>query len=366
MSALKKAKTAKKEWQRVQKLGQKNVTLMEEIETFYDDFLNEISRSERELLDVTYTLTQNLIGHLSKKTLPEYLRLVLMEWTEELFDELHARPFSDQLSLGELEEKLVAQMDTLAKSEEQKLIKKLKREGYTEEDIAEFQSNVEGFATGAAPDGFDEDLDDDLLDELFREFESAEAPFVDEEDDYFEQIFEAQRQQERQEEQDLNKLLKATPINTLFRKIAKALHPDLEQNEAKKTEKHILMSQVIQARDEKDIPSLLGYYQQYVGELPKGFFEGNFEKLTKILKHQTQKLKQQRHAILSESGVKGAIFDRYKCKTPQATKKSIQQYIKINQNLIRIRNKELQATQSLAKLRPVLEEKHEVSAFDFF
>ena len=50
---------------------------------------------------------------------------------------------------------------------------------------------------------------------------------------------------------------KSKSINTIYRQLAKILHPDLEQDEVLKSEKAKVMQDVTQAYQEKNLPALL-------------------------------------------------------------------------------------------------------------
>lgn len=349
-----------KEWQRVQKLQSRNEAIVQEIDNFYQEFLQEIKKSEISLVEITFSLTQRLIGHVCKKTLPQYLRVTLDEWITELLDELHVRPFAESLPLQDLVDQFNAQIEAANEAEQQRMHKKLEKRGFSAEQIDEVTSFMDKLMSGADEAELRKH-NEDLFDDLFSEFASDDEDEFDDvfEEDLFREYFEEQARQKEAKEVELDKLLKATPVNTLFRKIARALHPDLEQDPVAKVEKHHLMSRLIKARDDKDIPTILGYYQQYVGDLPEGFFAGNFDKLTTLLKHQAQKLIEMKSQIISEAGVKGRLYERYKGASPAATRKKIQGYITDNQKLTKTRKLLFGASKTLADVRPVLENRFE-------
>ncbi|MBV1919706.1 MAG: hypothetical protein KUG73_03430 [Pseudomonadales bacterium] len=53
-------------------------------------------------------------------------------------------------------------------------------------------------------------------------------------------------------------------LRTIFRRTANALHPDKERNAALRKEKEGLMAQLLTARDDKDVYSLINLYMQHV------------------------------------------------------------------------------------------------------
>ena len=79
-------------------------------------------------------------------------------------------------------------------------------------------------------------------------------------------------------------------IDRLFRQLARVLHPDREQNETVKAEKHELMSQCLKARRDRDINTLLTLYCQHVGNLPDDLSANDHEELIKALQIQLRRL----------------------------------------------------------------------------
>ena len=65
------------------------------------------------------------------------------------------------------------------------------------------------------------------------------------------------RQLEKEKAQQAAEGLKQKSLSTLFRQLAKLLHPDLEQDETRRAEKAVLMQEVTRAYESKDLHALL-------------------------------------------------------------------------------------------------------------
>ncbi|WP_020680215.1 hypothetical protein [Marinobacterium rhizophilum] len=67
-------------------------------------------------------------------------------------------------------------------------------------------------------------------------------------------------------------------LKQLFRRAAQALHPDREQDPAQQAHKEALMTELLQARDNNDMMTVLTLYQQHVAtdalQIPESAFEG--------------------------------------------------------------------------------------------
>lgn len=75
--------------------------------------------------------------------------------------------------------------------------------------------------------------------------------------DFFEETFEnffSAQPKPKAEKEPVNEI---DDIGTLYKELAKKLHPDLEQNEGAKAEKHELMQQLTAARKQRDLYTLL-------------------------------------------------------------------------------------------------------------
>ena len=100
-------------------------------------------------------------------------------------------------------------------------------------------------------------------------------------------------------------------IDQLFRPLARALHPDREQDEKRKAEKHALMSECLLARENNDIDSLLSLYIEHIGDLPKGILADSHEKLIKLLERQLKSEQWKLRQARFNSGFERMLLDRY-------------------------------------------------------
>jgi len=92
---------------------------------------------------------------------------------------------------------------------------------------------------------------------------------------------------------------------------ARIVHPDREQDETKKAEKHAIMSDCLQARENEDIAQLLTLYTNHVGELPDTWSGESTEELESALEKQLRELEIRSAALHSKDPVLQMILDRY-------------------------------------------------------
>lgn len=107
----------------------------------------------------------------------------------------------------------------------------------------------------------------------------------------------------------------------LFRRLARALHPDREQDEALKGEKHRLMSECLRARDERDIDTLLSLYVAHVGELPDALADGGTDALERLLRDQLHELQRRLRHARGGDALEAMIVDRYAVDDPRESER---------------------------------------------
>ena len=78
----------------------------------------------------------------------------------------------------------------------------------------------------------------------------------------------------------------AGPIEPLFRRLARALHPDREPDPAAREIKHVLMSTALAARRARDLDTLLALHVEHVGALPDTLDGAGAEALADALERQ--------------------------------------------------------------------------------
>lgn len=100
-------------------------------------------------------------------------------------------------------------------------------------------------------------------------------------------------------------------IDKLFRRIARVVHPDRELDETKKAEKHAIMSDCLQARENDDIAQLLTLYANHVGDLPGTWSDESTGELVSALEEQLGVLETRCAALHCQDPVLQMILDRY-------------------------------------------------------
>jgi len=127
-------------------------------------------------------------------------------------------------------------------------------------------------------------------------------------------------------DEKVNSLQKNLSVDRLFRQLAKVLHPDREQDEAKKAEKHLLMSECLAARHRKDIDTLLELYCEHVGELPEGLNDQSHEELISALELQLKQLQRKLRLERFGDSMRSQIVERYADVSSEQTQNRISRH----------------------------------------
>ncbi|GLR63864.1 hypothetical protein [Marinospirillum insulare] len=320
-----------KAWERVTNQQKKNDRLRDQIKAFAEQVTNAIEEQEKAHVTTLYKSCEHLLVFYSRKSLALWHREVLIEWIVDYIDTIANNPFATDVNLDALSQKMQAIMEKI----HPELFETFQDEAMHEEEHF-----------------FDEMADEDdesIFEKLFSDFQD-EPGF----DDFFRQQ-EAFEQQVKDDEKALNKLMKGKSINKLFRRIARMLHPDFEQNEEARLEKNRLMSELIEARDNNDITTLFAFYAEYIGKSPLEELGGDLTDATELLNRKYAQLRSQQADILHEDPKAGILYQRFHRKTNKASQREINAHLKKMQQDIDNLTLFRKEVTSLNKLKPYLQ-----------
>lgn len=306
-----------KAWKKVSKQQIKNDRLREKIKSFAEKVSESIEQKEKAYLDTLYQSCEHLLVFYGRKSLAAWQREMLMEWILDYLSTISNNPFSADLDLSSFYQAMEGTMEKIHPDE----FNTFEDEPIDSED---------------EQDPFDA-MDDDLFSDFQHQEETFEQPVT--EDD----------------EQALNKLMKGATINKLFRRVARILHPDREQDETARVEKNRLMSELIEARDTNDITTLFAFYAEYIGKSPLEDLGGDLADATKLLNRQYEQLRAQHTEIIYEDRKSGILYQRFHKKTMKASLHGLNDHkAELEQNM---NNLKLfcQGVTSLNKLKPYLQ-----------
>lgn len=99
-------------------------------------------------------------------------------------------------------------------------------------------------------------------------------------------------------------------LNKVFRHLAKRLHPDLATCEQEKAHKHELMTQLLQARDQQDLATLLDLHSRYGEPEALALEDEHYGALITLLKKQLKELNYSKDD-LQYDGLAAVLYRRF-------------------------------------------------------
>ena len=306
-------------WERVANQQKKNDRLREQIRTFAEQVTETIEQQEKAYVTTLYQSCEHLLVFYGRKSLAAWHREVLMKWILDYIDTITYNPFAVDINLAALHQTLDATLEKIHP-----------------EAFDPFQDDAMHNEQHFFDEMADEDDHASMFDEFFRQQESFE-------------------QQIKDDEQALNKLMKGGSINKLFRRVARVIHPDREQDEEARVEKNRLMSELIEARNSNDITTLFAFYAEYVGQSPLEELGGDLTDATELLNRQYAQLRSQHADIVHEDPKAGVLYQRFHKKTLKASQNEINTHLtNLEQDINNLKLFRQEVT-SLNKLKPYLQ-----------
>ena len=348
-----------KEWKRVVNAQKRNQRLQADVSALATEVSELIKADEQHYTSTAYQHTLHLIKFLSRKSLAQWQRDELCHWIAERIELLTYHPFNQHLDINALN----MQFDELTLATPQPA-------PFDNDELA--SSNPESDNTESS-----DQANIDMIEKLFAEFAEANNKGPDDadplgEDNFFKQFYEDAFQQENEYEQEhkrqaqtLDNVLKKSSLNKMFRKIAARLHPDREQDPSKKEQKHRQMSELIAARDNRDVLTLFSLYDTHVGEPIDQLLDTDHEHLITLLKHQQETLKKEREDVIDENPIAGMIYRRFQGGSKAKVQARVKQHIEQLQEDTQRIQAFLNSVTSLQKLKPHLEMRNQQHANSF-
>jgi len=336
------------EWQRIVKLQGRNQRLEEDMKAFEQTCMETLRADEEHFSRIIIGQTRQLSNFLTRKSLAKWQRSELIDWIQENLELLVSSPFTDR-------EAFEALLQYIADLEMH-----LQPPGRPESDTAPNGCDAMDAAGDDNDDLFaesddigeddldDSDLEADLRERLFAEFQR------------FEEEFEQEQQAERARQKSLQDLLKQSSINTLFRRLARRLHPDREQNPELKQLRGEQMGRAAHARDNRDLFTLFSMYEEHVGESPLASL-GDSKEVLKLLKAHAQELRVQREEIIHDSPLRSHFYERFYDSKTTTRQHKLRQHCDMIRRQAEHERSVTVSIRSIATLKPYLEARYDAA-----
>lgn len=149
----------------------------------------------------------------------------------------------------------------------------------------------------------------------------------------------------------------------LFRAAAGKLHPDRETDPDKRKQKQTLMAQLLTARKDGDVMTIVEFYQQYVDD-DSNLSKADEKQLLDSLKLQISALHEAQEDYSRESPLHHMAFESFYHPSAKKTAQAFKHHIQYMKQLALVAISQSQEIRSLKTLKPYLEERYEDRRFD--
>lgn len=343
-------------WQRVQKNIKRNATFQKRLDKLKARYEKEVLPCEQAFNDQSYTETRKLMEFFKRKSLNQWQRCTLAKWISENIEVLLSHPRYDHQAKTQIADDFRALLQQ-----------------HLPEDPDEFEDDcaapeMQDFSQEdlfTEPEDFNQNNKQENEDES-RDKNREESEYDSNFENFFKQhfsqqewnTFQAEKATLEKQDNEAKRLLKSSSIRSMFRRVAKVLHPDLEADETKKAEKHHLMSQLIAAREEQDIVTIFQMHREFVSDTPIEVEDHELGNIVQLLQRQINKLDAERQEMAYQDHVTAAIVELFNGRSEKIVS------AQINAHINEIKHSQVQSQEfvknvsSLKKLKPYLEERY--------
>ena len=320
-------------WQEVKAKQARNEKLKQEMEALLATYTAKVMPVELGIEEPLILLARRLVEFASRKSLADWQRGELQDWITE--------------TLHEVSQYNAAEADAISNDYNQV--------------IAEYYNIPLEELTGPA------DIEDEMEAAIDDAFESMNAddecpldqeqedPFGVDDDNLFDDLGSRAAEQPDRSEQPINEKW----IRNLFRRTARALHPDKEQDPEQRSHKQKLMTQLLDARDQQDIMTMMMLYNEHVEDGELSLDPEEIETLCDLLEKQKGILDQDRFALIDESPMHYAVHDKLYAVSQKARDRKLKEHLDDVHASIKRKYKLVEYLRNLTNLKVVLEERYE-------
>lgn len=262
---------------------------------------------ERDVLDESFRLGQRLIEFFTRKTLSNWHREEFVEWISEMRQQASAMdPEAGAVLHQQFVDALGVHFDLSH-----------------EEMEARFQDR---FGSEQGWDGIDDEFDDEIDVEFDDEFdEAAQRDFFEEHFSDFDEDYAAPGARGRQRREhsghgaDADQVASGRAANltntgwlrNLFRRAAQALHPDRESDPALRAGKQEKMQELVRARKDGDVLTMLELYAEASGESDMALAEDEMKQACTLMEEKLQQVQMETEQIVLRSPHHAMAYDEF-------------------------------------------------------
>lgn len=325
-------------WAKIEKKQQRNQKFLADKEKLYTEFQTKVLPLEQQQGKEMANLVEFLIPFLTRKSLSDYQREELINWIESNLDYLRSHPFLTDVDHDDLHEQFGSAYSAFMQSQGIKI---------DEQQIEKVRLEIDHMFAGNLQLTDNEIIalikNPNLLNQYIRQMneqldteeENSEQahsahqhnePFEDSSKDDFEPEDEHYHASQDTKQKDLDKLFKAGQLNKIYKRLATLLHPDKEQNPAKKAQKHELMQTLSEARKNKDAFTLLQLYQTHINDGEFSFDTDTLSSMQALLKEKLYLLEEEHYQAKITNDMPTLVWRKFSARSKKQTENNIKNH----------------------------------------
>ena len=340
-------------WRKIESCEQRNVKAVIKVDKLYSDYQSILLPHEKLYGASHCKLVGHLLSFVPSQDLKKRDKLSLLEYLSDHFDKMNCAPhLYDSSELASLQEESDKYYEQYFAKERKKAI---------ESDYDDFRDMLR-MALGEEIDLPDEALKEAIIARDFGRIDSllaeAKRAYIDkrsdEKDDVWDDYEFNYYRDEEDESSKVTEIFKASQLTKMYKKIANVIHPDKEQDPAKKEERHVQMQALLLAKKEADVFKLIKKYQEFVPEGEYFLDDSAMEHIEHLLQMRIQKLNHEHRDIFNAQGHKSYIWKEYSLTSRKKTMEKMRQHISEIDQHIAMMDDKVRTLDSVNKVKRML------------
>ncbi len=334
-------------WTQVKKKQKRNDKLKLEMDELVQVYNHTVLPKEKGYEQPLCALIQKLITFYSRKSLAAWQRDELEIWFTESMRQLEQyNPEKTEFYAGKFDQVFAAHKGMTVQDLDDNEVR-------FEAELEAIMAEMKNMDAEQASSSQQQNSQDDLFEANGEEQAGHQSEF---EEFDFEQFSEDAFNQANTSPR-ANQLINEKWIRNLFRRTARALHPDKEQDPIKREHKQALMGELLNARDTQDVMTMMLMYNQHVndGELALG--EDEMHSLCEMLQEQHHQLDEARWDIIQQSPLHESLHATLHAASKKTRDKKLKQHLENVQDGIDYQFEVVSHLRNLTRLKEVLEDR---------
>ncbi|MBS9431244.1 hypothetical protein [Photorhabdus hainanensis] len=334
-------------WKSIEKYQLKIAKLQQQQDALFVRFQQEVLPIEHQYIQSKYDKTARLLSFADKKSLGKNQRGELFFWIEEELDELCHYPFNENLDLNKLTDHF-SNLNALKEHETP-----------TPEQMADIRQTLDEYFD------FNEEISDEELLDMMKSPEKMRATIeqhFQRESKHFYDEYHAEDADDfnpaEENQKKLDNLFKSQEVSQMYRKIAKLLHPDREQDLDEKKKKNQLMVQLSQAKKDNDVWTIINMYHTYI-DPTFSFNSRDISDINKLLKARIDTLANELNQLKKSDSLPGIVWSTLGGNTSKIIENNLREHCKKLRQNIENETQQRESLRSLTVLKSHLAERRD-------